>query len=293
MLRTCRRDLARLLMAGSVAWAGMAQAMDVVTLPATLRRPALTLHWAPLANDGAPHPVVVALHGCGGLYQRGTRMMEARFEVYVEQLHGLGFHVLLPDSFGSRGLSSLCTLRYGTRSVGIAQRRADVMDALAWLKGQAEVDSSRIALLGWDNGATTALSAMDARRQPAPPPLAAVALFYPACRRMEGVDARAGAVLLQLGGADDWTPPQPCEQLARRWRAAGRDVVLDVYPDAFHGFDSANPVRFRPEVPNGATTDGVHQGGNPEAAEASLARLAEFLGRHLGGREPAPRATLN
>lgn len=278
--------LAAALSLASVA----AAAMDVVTLPATLRRPALTMHWAPLDGDGQPHPAVVALHGCGGLYKRDGHTLEARYPSYVERLHALGFHVLLPDSFGSRGLASLCTLRYGTRSVGIPERRADVLDALAWLRGQAGVDSARIVLLGWSNGATTALSTMDAQQDPPPPPLAAVVLFYPGCARLRSAEPAASAVLMQLGGADDWTPPEPCEHLAHRWQAAGHDVVLDVYPGAYHGFDGDSPVRFRRDVPNGRDVAGVHQGGDPEAGAAALARLAEFLNTHLGAGGQSPRS---
>ncbi|MGM9485367.1 dienelactone hydrolase family protein [Roseateles sp. NT4] len=275
------RHTTALLLAACLAFAGLAQAMEVATLPATLRRPALTLHWAPL-DDDRPHPAVVALHGCGGLYKRDGHTLEARYPNYVERLHALGYHVLLPDSFGSRGLASVCTQRYGTRSVDIADRRADVLESLAWLRAQPRVDAGHIALMGWSNGATTALSTMNAHQQPPAPPLAAVVLFYPGCGREQAADPAAKAVLMQLGGADDWTPPEPCERLARRWQAAGHDVVLDVYAGAYHGFDSDSAVRFRSDVPNGRNAAGVHLGGNSEAYGASRARLAEFLTRHLG-----------
>jgi dienelactone hydrolase len=273
-------SLRTLLLAAWLMLAGVAQATQIVTLPATLRRPALTLHWAPL-DDPAPHPAVVALHGCGGLYRRDGHTLDARYPSYIERLHALGYHVLLPDSFGSRGMPSVCSQRYGTRSINIADRRADVLDALAWLRSQPGVDADRIALLGWSNGATTALSAMDAQQTPPAPPLAAVVLFYPGCGRLQAAEPAASAVLMQLGGADDWTPPEPCERLAHRWQAEGRDVVLDLYPGAYHGFDSTSPVRFRAEVPNGKNAAGVHQGGNPAAAAASAKRLAEFLGARM------------
>ncbi|MFX8102597.1 prolyl oligopeptidase family serine peptidase, partial [Acinetobacter baumannii] len=89
------------------------------------------------------------------------RTLDARYPSYIERLHAQGVHVLLPDSFGSRGLGSVCSQRYATRSIGIADRRADVLDALDWLRRQPGVDAGRIALLGWSNGATTALSTMD------------------------------------------------------------------------------------------------------------------------------------
>jgi dienelactone hydrolase len=106
-------------------------------------------------------------------------------------------------------------------------------------------------------------------------------LFYPGCGKLQKAEPAAKSVLMQLGGADDWTPPEPCERLAQRWQAAGHDVALNVYPGAYHGFDSASPMRFRADVPNGVSSKGVHQGGNPEAAAASAKRLTEFLASRL------------
>ena len=283
-----RRFLTIALFWGS-ALAGAAQAIEIVNLPATPRRPALTLHWAPL-GDARARPVVVALHGCGGLFGRDGRLLEARYPGYVERLHALGFHVLLPDSFGSRGLGSLCTQPYGARSVTIADRRADVLDALAWLQTQPRVDVDRIALLGWSNGASTALSVIDATQAPPAPPLAAAVLFYPGCGPFRSAEPAARAVLMQLGADDDWTPPAPCVALARRWQSEWREVGLDVYAGAYHGFDSDNPVRYRGDVGNGRNPAGVHLGGNPEAFRASQARLAEFLAARLGGGGESPPA---
>lgn len=278
------RRLLPLLLAGWLSGTGVAQAMELVNLPATPRRPALTLHWAPV--DDKPRPAVVALHGCGGLYKRDRRTLDARYPSYIERFHAMGYHVLLPDSFGSRGLGSICSQANASRTVKIADRRADVLDALTWLRAQPRVDAGHVALMGWSNGASTALSTMDARQKPSAPPLAAVVLFYPACGRQQSTEPGAAAVLIQLGADDDWTPAEPCEQLAHRWQAAGHDVVLDVYAGAYHGFDSNNAVRFRSDVPNGRDAAGVHVGGNPEAFRASQVRLAAFLARQLGSSPP-------
>jgi dienelactone hydrolase len=61
-------------------------------------------------------------------------------------------------------------------------------------------------------------------------------------------------------------------------------VAITVYPGAHHSFDSDRPVRFRAARVNrhapggrGATT-----GGDPAAWADSIARVADFFGRHLG-----------
>jgi dienelactone hydrolase len=106
--------------------------------------------------------------------------------------------------------------------------------------------------------------------------------FYPGCtaEQARGYEP-AAPLLLLLGGADDWTPPGPCEDIAQR--AATRvppDVApqVEVYAGAVHGFDGTGPVRHRPEVPNGVRPGaGVLFGGDPVARRESRARLRQFL----------------
>jgi dienelactone hydrolase len=257
----------------------MAQA-EVVGLPAAGARPALTLHWQP--KDGERRPVVVALHGCGGLYQKDGTTLDRRYRDYTQRWQAQGFHVLLPDSFGSRGERlGICSQRNASRRITVQDRRGDVLAALEWLHQRPEVDPERIALLGWSNGGSTVLAVLDAEREPAPPPLAAAVLFYPGCGQFRHANPRRVPVLMELGGADDWTPPAPCQQLAERWQAGGLPLSLHVHAGAYHGFDSAQPVRFRTDVPNGVKRNGVHQGGNPQAREAAQASLDAFLDQQL------------
>lgn len=266
------------------ALAGPAQAAgdeagSRVTLPAA-GGPPLRALWRPAAGAGA-HPAVVALHGCGGMFN-AQGGLSRRFQDYSARLHAEGYSVLLLDSFGSRGVRSICAQRYGQRDVTLAERRGDVLRALEWLRGQPQVDASRLALLGWSNGASTALAVLDAARGPVPP-LAGVAVFYPGCAAPEKrqVVLAPVPILMQLGADDDWTPPAPCMALAGRLQARGHDVTLRVYPGSVHGFDGTEPVRVRAEVPNGVDPRGVHWGGNPQARAAALQELDAFLARVL------------
>ena len=54
-----------------------------------------------------PFPVVIALHGCGGLGGR-TEPVQPRYRDWAEQLLKGGKAVLLPDSYGSRELGPQC-----------------------------------------------------------------------------------------------------------------------------------------------------------------------------------------
>ncbi len=75
-----------------------------------------------------PFPAVVALHGCGGLWREPGKL-SLRHSDWGERLAAAGFLVLMPDSYGSRGLGSQCgvkdlTVRAGRERTGDVARRA-------------------------------------------------------------------------------------------------------------------------------------------------------------------------
>lgn len=235
-------------------------------------------------------PALLLLHGCGGPYDRQGQLSR-RMHDYAQLLRQAGFHVLIIDSFTPRGERELCTQRQGTRRVTQLQRRRDVLGALQWLAAQPGVDAQRLGLLGWSNGGSSVLAALDARQ----PEVQAAALrpafavaFYPGC----GEDLRRGwtpvaPLLMLLGEADDWTPAATCHALAKSVSApAPRPEVLG-FEGAFHGFDGAPPVRLRRDVSNGVRPgQGVHVGGDEAAGEAARRAMLDFLRRESGLDRP-------
>lgn len=273
----------------TLAAAHAAPALQRVDLPPQPSGLALRAHWLP-ADGAERRPAVLALHGCGGLYAKGGALAE-RYRETAERLHAAGYAVLMPDSFGSRGLRDVCQTRYRDRSVDVAQRVQDARAALAWLAAQPQVDARRIGVLGWSNGATTTLNLLEQRRthpEPGEPAIAGAAVFYPGCGPLAKRQAvlEAAPLLMLLGALDDWTPAQPCVDFARslQARSGGRDITVQVYDNSYHGFDGTAPVRLRADVPNGTSPEGVHQGGNPEARAQSLAVLDAFWSRVLATR---------
>jgi dienelactone hydrolase len=242
----------------------------------------LHAHWLPAPNTSAPRPALVLLHGCGGLYRRDGRTLDTRYTNYARRLHAAGYHVLLPDSFGSRGSGPICTTPNRERRVTVEMRSDDAIAAVQWLAQQGAVDARRIALLGWSHGGSTTLTAINAARVPHATPLAGAIAFYPGCgpqlRRDYALDV---PLLMLLGASDDWTPPQRCLELEMKIRARQPQAALTVtvYADSHHGFDGRAPVRLRSDVPNGVDPRGVHVGANPEARAAALAQLDDFLTR--------------
>ncbi len=239
-------------------------------------------HWfaAPAAQPSAP--ALVLLHGCGGPYERSGRLDE-RMRSYAALLNAQGAHALVLDSLTPRGEKELCTQKVGARRVTQANRRLDALAALAWLARRTGVDPQRLGLLGWSNGGSTVLAAINTQH-PAVAAAGAKAAFavafYPGCdaELKRGFDTRTPLLML-VGEADDWTPAAPCHELARV--AAGPKPEIEAYAGAYHGFDSRAPVRLRRDVPNGVNPgQGVHVGGDALAREASRARLLQFLAQH-------------
>lgn len=273
----------------AMAAAHAAPAPQRVDLPPLPSGVVLRAHWLP-AEGAERRPAVLALHGCGGLYAKGGGLAE-RYRETAERLHAAGYAVLMPDSFGSRGLRDICQTRYRDRSVDVAQRVQDARAALVWLAAQPQVDARHIGVLGWSNGATTTLNLLEqrlTRPEPGEPAIAGAAVFYPGCGPLAKRQAvlEAAPLLMLLGALDDWTPAQPCVDFARslQARSGGGDITVQVYDNSYHGFDGTAPVRLRADVPNGTSPEGVHQGGNPEARAKSLAALDAFWSRVLATR---------
>ncbi|MBL8587821.1 MAG: dienelactone hydrolase family protein [Methylobacteriaceae bacterium] len=224
-----------------------------------------------LKPQGAgPFPAIVALHGCGGLRAADGRLAR-RHRDWAKRLVGAGFAVLFPDSFSARGLSDVCSTR--ERGVNARQRARDAAAAADFLAAQDFVDKRRIGLIGWSHGGSAALAAT-AFERPVVTDYKAAAIFYPGCRGFvgRGWTPRMKTILLH-GVADDWTPIEPCEQLAGE---AGVEIVR--YADAHHGFDTPGVALRTRHAAYSKRGDGVVTFGTNEPARAdAIARVMSLL----------------
>ncbi|RZT38505.1 dienelactone hydrolase family protein [Cupriavidus agavae] len=277
-------------------------AVTLVRLPAEPGMPALTAYWfTPREGSLArsqPLPVVVALHGCGGLVdmrvaakRAGTieevidpaAALQSRYREYAHWLTERGYAVLMPDSFSPRGKAQgICTEALDARAIDDRTRRADALAALRWVARQPIIDTRRIVLLGWSNGAQAVLATIDASR-PWPsgtPTVDRAVAFYPGCKRaVQQHDFRLRTpLLLLIGGADDWTPATRCAMLqnAVQSRQPGARFRLEIYPGAYHGFDGTSELHVRRDIAARHGT-GVTVGGDAVARVAALAQLDSWL----------------
>jgi len=291
--------------AASSTSAAPAPVVQRVRLAGDAGMPTLPAYWFLPRESGLPRaqplPVVVALHGCGGLedahrapQRAGTidqilepaGTMQGRYREYAHWLTERGYAVLMPDSFGPRGkATSGCGDTPDARGVDDKTRRADALAALRWVARQPGVDTRRIVLLGWSNGAQAVLATIDASRPwpPGTPAVERAVAFYPACKqvvRQHNFKLRA-PVLMMIGGADDWTPATRCAMLQNAVLARQPDARfrLEIYPGAYHGFDGASELHGRRNAGARRAQGGGEgaTGGDAVARVAALAQLDSWL----------------
>jgi dienelactone hydrolase len=239
------------------------------------------LHSQLYKPDGnGPFPVVIALHGCGGLAGH-SGPVQPRYGEWADQLLKGGNAVLLPDSYGSRELGPQC--RAGERRLRARRERVvDIMAARQWLLQQPWAAPERISLMGWAHGASAVLWAVRPQlSHPVEPDFRSAVAFYPDCRISSklGWSARVPTLLL-IGAKDDVSSPPACRQMVDG--AQGRSALarIVVYPGAYHDFDRENfPLHAIAETSDAALPDRGHLGTDPEARADSQRRVAEWLAR--------------
>ncbi len=292
------------LVCAGIALNANARRTEAVTFPSVDREAlsAVMLH-AVLLLPSRPAPVggypaIVALHGCGGMYstreshdQEIAERMMTRVEPWLRD----GYAVLFVDSFRSRGVTEVCTVRHGERTITTSIRRLDALGALAYLAARRDIARERIALVGWSHGGSAALQTINTAdravaeffaRKNAPPFFRAAVAFYPGCasplkagdRYVPGTPTR-----VHIGELDDWTPARTCVDLGIALGERGADFSVTTYPDSYHAFDSpTGKVVVRSDVPNGVRPgQGVHVGPNPAARAAATSSVRAFLHERL------------
>ncbi|MCC8983317.1 dienelactone hydrolase family protein [Bradyrhizobium acaciae] len=229
-----------------------------------------------LPDGPGPSPAVVLLHGCGG----GWRGIDER---WGKRLAEWGYVALTIDRFGTRDIPSACTDGLPLSTLYDAYR------ALNYLVGQPSVDPSRVAVLGFSQGATLALLAVERGQieRSSKDKFRAAIGFYPPCGGVKG--SMTVPTLILIGELDDWAPANACRNLAEGrddWGMArdkdnGIPIAITVYPGAYHDFDV--PSFHTPQM-----LLGHHVEFNESARDQSVDALRKFLYSTIG-RQERPR----
>jgi dienelactone hydrolase len=222
-------------------------------------------------------PGVVLLHGSGGLFQTGeekypcSETLQEEFSAWAQLLNDRGIAVVMPDSFYSRGFCEW----YKTSTVPrkfddherLVARTFDASAAANYLCDDPRVDCSRLAVLGFSNGASVTLmllheqltDAVDARLQSLDnvPSFVGAVAYYPGCGLQSELSndlAEAEVDRYYYPSAPIWVPHaekddllETCEELrdpqvdviAERQGVDEDMFEIEVYAGAKHGFNGA------------------------------------------------------
>jgi dienelactone hydrolase len=177
---------------------------------------------------------------------------------------------LTVDSFATRGIKNACTqVMPGL----LLTRQGDALGALSYLSNLPFVDSRRIAVIGYSQGAMVALQLASNHQAeifdvPRDRKFKAAVAYYPLC----GVASEELILpaLIMIGELDDWTPATDCERWMKQRADRGAPAKLIVYPGAHHAFVS-------PAFADGREYLGHWVKYDPTAAAQSVQEMRSFL----------------
>ncbi len=207
------------------------------------------------ARPGEALPAVLVIHEWWGLNDN-VRMMARR-------LAGEGYQVLAVDLYGGRTAATPQEARqYMGEAMENPQTGTEHMRAAAaYVKGTGR--APRVGVLGWCFGGGWALQTALAQ----PEHTDAAVVYYGQVELDRALLARLDAPLLGIfGGEDNGIPVESVRLMEATLRELGKDVTIQVYPGAYHGF--ANPTG---------------EGYDAEAAADAWRRTTAFFARTLKG----------
>ena len=238
-------------------------------------------------------PTVILIHGSGGV--------GGNVDAWAKEINSLGIAAFILDSFSGRGIVN--TLSDQSQLDSLAMM-IDAYRALALLAQHPRIDPDRIAVMGFSKGAVPAVYSSNERFRklydPAKVGFAAhIGLYTPCNVQYRDDDKVTGApIRLFHGIADDYVSIAPCRAYVERLKAAGVNVALTEYPDAFHAYDGTTspPIQLLQAQTTRNCT--LREGDNGQVLNAKTSAVYTLNdpcvehGPHVGFNQAAYQATV-
>ena len=210
-----------------------------------------------------PFPAIVMLHGASGINGQGKYL-----DIWAQRLADWGYVSLQVDSFGPRGESNIAA---NPSAISPRTRAQDAYDAKSYLNGLPYVKQNQIAIMGWSHGGWSLFrTADDLLHIENRGELFRLAIaFCPYC------DVSLGSlntpILILAGELDDWCPANMCQSNMPSSKSK-HEIILKVYPGAYHGFDREGIDE---------TKEGHRLLYNSTATNDAIKQVKGFLGKYL------------
>lgn len=212
----------------------------------------------------AKRPGVLVVHEWWGLNaharRAAERLAEAGYAAFALDLFGAGKVATHPDD-------ARAFVAAAAQDPGAVRARFEA--ALRVLQGQPQVDSQRIAAIGYCFGGTVALTMAREGLD-----LDAVVVLHGGLTPTGPPAAPGkvkGRILVLTGGADPMVPPEQVAGFEREMRGAGVAAEVVTYPGAKHGFTN-------PDAGRAGTAAAYDADADRKSWEATLAFLKKTLG---------------
>ncbi|MBB4427875.1 dienelactone hydrolase [Bradyrhizobium sp. CIR48] len=181
-----------------------------------------------------PVPFVLVLHGCDGL----STLTKEWTQHVADVLNVQGSGALVLDSFTTRYVDRSC----GPADLHWGRRRADdAYSALDYLIAKKLAKADEVYIMGYSNGATTALVSMTSQENDHRQHFAAAFAVAPGCSpSLQHSAVYTGPIVIFMGDQDDANDPKWCLELAQKKRSV--PVQMIEYGGATHGFPVNAPA---------------------------------------------------
>jgi dienelactone hydrolase len=201
-----------------------------------------TLHFPDNYDPEKKYALVIASHGSANWRDHHRK--------YLEQMRRAGMMVFAMHAFDARNVSSTVGNQTNVTSETMIYEMAMALKAM-W--NDPRIDNSKIYAAGWSLGGTAALFNAWIPTQEALYPngegFAGYLMWYPGCLALPDLDAWDKDLMqIYIGEEDNWTPAQPCQELITKVQEEGGNASIEVYPGAFHSFDSVEPLTLNPNA---------------------------------------------
>ncbi|HWE20453.1 MAG TPA: dienelactone hydrolase family protein [Hyphomicrobiaceae bacterium] len=194
-----------------------------------------------IAQGPGRRPTMILMHGSGGI--------GANVPFWARHFNAMGINTVTIDGMTGRGLTGV-----GDKQAVLGRLNfiLDIYRTMEVIGRHPRVDTGKVALIGFSRGGQAALYASLARFHrtwnKSGIDLAAYIPFYPDCATTYRSDTETTGKPIRIfhGTPDNYNPVATCKAYVARLKEAKRDVELNEYPNAPHGFD--NPIGASPAV---------------------------------------------